>query len=202
MNIVNNRTDLDLGENLNEFRASTMDMTPKDRGIALDSFDHVRDVHNSFANDFDKMNVDLRLKQDVLAAEKSKKAAASKWPRKRRRQEEFEEDEVGFHFVAYVPVRGTVWRMDGMERLPRRVGSLSEGGSWVAMVLPELQAQWESAAGTAMEFSLLALTAMTDSSSLEVDRVKMERAREDWGPFIAQLVRLHAEKGSLQEELA
>ena len=50
MNIINNRPDLDLGQDLNNFRARTMNMTPKDRGIALDRFDHVRDVHNSFAS--------------------------------------------------------------------------------------------------------------------------------------------------------
>ncbi|EXJ95684.1 hypothetical protein A1O1_00807 [Capronia coronata CBS 617.96] len=202
MNIINNRMDLDLGQHLNEFRTHTMNMTPKDRGLSLDCFDHVRDVHNSFATDLDKMNVDFRLKHEFIAAEKKKKAAMSKRPRKRLREDyEYDDDENGFHFVAYVPAQGAIWRMDGMERLPRKIGSLTKGDSWVAMVLPELQAQWETAATSALEFSLLALTAMTDSSSLEEDRVKMERAREDWGPFIAHLVRLHAEKDTLREEL-
>ncbi|EXJ89785.1 hypothetical protein A1O3_02852 [Capronia epimyces CBS 606.96] len=202
MNIVNNRPDVDLGPQLNEFRAHTLDMTPRDRGIALDGFDHVRDVHNSFATDLDKMAVDLRLKQEIAIAEKKRKAAMSKRPRKRLRDEEdFDDGENGFHFVAYVPAGGSVWRMDGMEKLPRKVGSLSEGDSWVAMVLPELQAQWETAATGALEFSLLALTAMTAASSLEEDQVKMERAREDWGPFFAQLVRLEAEKGRLRADL-
>ncbi|EHY58409.1 hypothetical protein HRR83_007226 [Exophiala dermatitidis] len=202
MNIINNRMDLDLGHKLNEFRAQTLNMTPKDRGIALDRFDHVRDVHNSFATDIDKMNVDLRLKYDAMAAEKKKKAATTRRPRKRLREDEdLEDDDVGFHFVAYVPAEGAVWKMDGLERLPREVGRLSDGDSWVSMVLPELQAQWESAASGALEFSLLALTAMTDSSSVDKDRAKMERAREDWGPLIAHLLRLHAERGDLREAL-
>ncbi|KIX01136.1 uncharacterized protein Z518_10202 [Rhinocladiella mackenziei CBS 650.93] len=204
MNIINNHANLDLGQALNHFRAKTMNMTPKERGIALDRFDHVRDVHNSFAAPFDKMNVDLRLKQDVAAAEKKKKAAMAKRPRKKLKEEEEEEcgdGDNGFHFVAYVPAGGFIWRMDGMERLPRKLGALSPEDNWVALVLPELQAQWETASTTALEFSLLSLTVMTDSSSLEADRIKMERVREDWGPFIAQMVRLHAEKGDLKGTL-
>lgn len=49
MNIVNNHPDISLGPELNAFREKTKDMSPKDRGLALDSFDHVRDAHNSFA---------------------------------------------------------------------------------------------------------------------------------------------------------
>lgn len=88
-----------------------------------------------------------------------------------------------------------------MERLPRKMGSLGPGEGWTAMVIPELQTQLESAAANALEFSLLSLTAMTESSSLEADQTRMERVREDWGPFIATLVGIHAEKGTLKDEL-
>jgi ubiquitin carboxyl-terminal hydrolase L5 len=202
MNIINNHATVNLGQALNEFRAETMDMAPKDRGIALDHFDFVRDVHNSFATDFDKMNVDLRLKQDFALAEKRKKAARSKRPRKKRKQdEEFFEDENGFHFVAYVPAGGGVWRMDGLERLPRKLGAVDDGDSWVAVVLPELQAELESATSCALEYSLLSLTVTDDSSSLDAHKVKMDRTRENWGPFLAQMMKVHAEKGTLREAL-
>lgn len=202
MNIINNHVDLDLGRMLNTFRAETMDMTPKERGVALDGFDHVRDVHNSFATELDKMVVDSRLKQDFAEAEKKRKAALAKRPRKKRKQEDnSEDDDNGFHFVAYVPAEGFVWMMDGMDPLPRKLGALAEGDSWIAMVLPVLQAQWETAATNALEFSLLSLTAKADTLSLGVDMDKMERTREDWGPFLAQMVRLHANKGSLREML-
>jgi ubiquitin carboxyl-terminal hydrolase L5 len=49
MNIINNRKDVTLGEKLDRFRVSTATLSSKDRGLALDGFDHVRDVHNSFA---------------------------------------------------------------------------------------------------------------------------------------------------------
>ena len=48
-----------------------------------------------------------------------------------------------------------------------------------------------------MEFSLLSLTARNDESSIE-EAEKMRRTRENWGPFIAQVVQLHAQKGDLK----
>jgi ubiquitin carboxyl-terminal hydrolase L5 len=49
MNIINNHMSLDLGQQLNKFRFDTLSLTPKERGTALDQFDPVRNVHNSFA---------------------------------------------------------------------------------------------------------------------------------------------------------
>ncbi|KAJ9611605.1 hypothetical protein H2200_004789 [Cladophialophora chaetospira] len=202
MNVINNHGTINLGPILNDFRDNTISMTPKDRGLELDRFDHVRNVHNSFATDFDKMNVDLRLKQDFELAEKKKKAAKLKRPRKKRKEDDDSfEDESGFHFVAYVPANGVVWRMDGLERFPRKLGSVDDGNSWIAVVLPELQAQLESATTYALEYSLLSLSTMTDVSSLEANRVKMGRTRENWGPFLAQLIKIHAEKGNLRDAL-
>jgi len=68
------------------------------------------------------MNVDLRLKQDAQTAAKKKAAACKLKPSPKRRQKvvaDVEEDDNGFHFVAYVPAKGVVWRMDGMEAAPR-----------------------------------------------------------------------------------
>jgi len=213
MNIINNPDNLDLGEKLNAFRSQTRDMSPMDRGRALDEFDHVRDVHNSFSTDLDRMIVDLRLKQDKAAAEKERREAAAataaaaangQRPRKKAKiEEEYDDDNKGFHFVAYVAAGGFVWRMDGMESFPRKLGELSEGTDWISMVLPELSATWESASSRTLEFSLLSLTASTDSEQHAVaDEQKITRMREDWGPFIAQLVRIHAEIGDLKEKLS
>lgn len=178
-------------------------MTPKDRGIALDRYDHVRDVHNSFSTSIDRMVVDHRLKQDAQANEKKKKAENSKRGSKKRKFEddELEDEENGFHFVAYVPAGGFVWEMDGMELSPRKIGPLDPGTDWIMMTLPVLQATWENAASKATEFSLLSLTSATASSDVESDRLKMARAREDWGPFLAHMTRLHAEKGDLKDLL-
>jgi ubiquitin carboxyl-terminal hydrolase L5 len=49
MNIIINRNDINLGPELANFRSVTQNLSPMDRGLALDDFGHIRDVHNSFA---------------------------------------------------------------------------------------------------------------------------------------------------------
>jgi ubiquitin carboxyl-terminal hydrolase L5 len=49
MNIINNRQDVQVSEQLDQFRSATAGLSSKDKGLELDRFDHVRDVHNSFA---------------------------------------------------------------------------------------------------------------------------------------------------------
>lgn len=49
MNILSNVENINLGPEVAQFITATSDMSSKDRGLALDSFDHVRKVHNSFA---------------------------------------------------------------------------------------------------------------------------------------------------------
>ena len=37
------------------------------------------------------------------------------------------EPEETFHFIAYVPVNGVLWELDGLRRQPVRLGPLVEG---------------------------------------------------------------------------
>ncbi|KAF2717860.1 cysteine proteinase [Polychaeton citri CBS 116435] len=81
LNIINNIPDLKTGKELRDFAKFTRDMTPLDRGIAIDSFDFVRRVHNSFAREIDILNADMHLSSRVAKARKKaavKKAAESR----------------------------------------------------------------------------------------------------------------------------
>lgn len=49
LNIVNNIPGVDLGENLRHFKEFTMPFTPALRGDAINNFEFVKRVHNSFA---------------------------------------------------------------------------------------------------------------------------------------------------------
>lgn len=49
LNIVNNIEGIDLGENLQHFKDFTMPFTPALRGDAINNFEFVKRVHNSFA---------------------------------------------------------------------------------------------------------------------------------------------------------
>ena len=60
------------------------------------------------------LNADLVMKQNVA---ESAKAAKNK-----THQTSADNGEASFHFIAYVPIQGTVWKLDGLERQPQRVG--------------------------------------------------------------------------------
>jgi ubiquitin carboxyl-terminal hydrolase L5 len=58
LNIVNNIPNVELGQPLESFKDYTQSFDPISRGYAIDSFDFVRKVHNSFARDTDMLNID------------------------------------------------------------------------------------------------------------------------------------------------
>lgn len=74
----------------------------------------------------DVLNTDLSLQNDyekwVKANKNPKKKVAKKKASKKKKKEE---DEAGYHFVAYVPINGSVWRLDGLQRQPVNLGTLT-----------------------------------------------------------------------------
>ena len=58
------------------------------------------------------LNIDLQLKNEV----------SQKRTKKAKRNSTFDETEAGFHFIAFVPVDGKVWKFDGLERQPQSLG--------------------------------------------------------------------------------
>ena len=60
------------------------------------------------------LNGDLQLKNDASTRTKSKIA-----------REDADESDAGFHFIAFVPIEGKVWKLDGLERQPQSLGASS-----------------------------------------------------------------------------
>jgi ubiquitin carboxyl-terminal hydrolase L5 len=71
----------------------------------------------------DHLIVDLRLKDDVQAAMR-KRAPQKKKRKKRKKASQIADDDNGFHFIAYIPLHGHVWKLDGTEPRPRRLGRI------------------------------------------------------------------------------
>lgn len=55
----------------------------------------------------DMLNTDLALYNEATSKKKSKK-----------RKHDDDEDETGFHFIAFLPIQGSIWKLDGLERQP------------------------------------------------------------------------------------
>ena len=63
----------------------------------------------------DMLNSDLALSNDASAKKSRKKAGSLK-------NIEEEQDQAGFHFIAFVPIQRCVWKLDGLERQPMNLG--------------------------------------------------------------------------------
>ncbi|KAL4923277.1 ubiquitin C-terminal hydrolase 37 [Aspergillus undulatus] len=147
LNIVNNIEGADLGENLRSFKDFTMPFTPALRGDAINNFEFVKKIHNSFARRMDILNSDLLLKSE----------AASKRNRLKKRGREEHEADAGFHFIAFVPALGKVWKFDGLERQPQALGPFEPDSDWLELVKPNIRARMEAYEEDQIEFSILSL---------------------------------------------
>ncbi|KAL8953626.1 MAG: hypothetical protein Q9222_000552 [Ikaeria aurantiellina] len=143
LNIVNNIPRLKLGEPLEQFKRFTADFTPALRGDAIANFEFVKNIHNSFARKTDMLNSDLQMKNDASS-------------RRTGRTKGSDEDDAGFHFIAFVPVQGKVWKLDGLERQPQNLGSITSD-DWVTQVAPEIELRMAQYEDGQIEFAILSL---------------------------------------------
>lgn len=153
-NILMNHPDVKLGEHMTQFKDFTRDMTPSQRGEAFASFDFVKKIHNSFAKKMDILENDKHLSSKVKRSKLLKEQKQSTKPeittkastsrsRARRHSPEsnasdhstdsFEEN--GHHFIAFVPVGTSVYKLDGMDAQPTDIGSFdpAAGEDWLSV---------------------------------------------------------------------
>lgn len=115
-----NAPDVELGDQLRQFKESTKNLNTVLRGHEVSNNKFMRGIHNSFTRRMDHLNADLCLENAVseTRSKKAKKSSASKKGSKKKGVD----DSYGFHFIAYVPVDGYVWELDGLRSKPHRIG--------------------------------------------------------------------------------
>lgn len=225
INILMNTQDIRLSETLSTFKHQTDTLNSKHKGIALDNHPHFRDLHNSFSTKLDRMIVDVLVKEDAQkwkqrrvaqartarqggqaqegATKKRKRGGRASFTQRRKKAAAVDEDdENGFHFVAYVEAHNSVWKLDGMQAHPRLVGWVESDLTWLNIAAEDLLQKMQEALQSGQECSLMSVTKTnTSPSQEEAQKLERERKQEDWAPFIECMLRLHAEKGDLQEML-
>ncbi|KAL6703466.1 hypothetical protein ACN47E_009640 [Coniothyrium glycines] len=146
INILMNsdNTEVDIGEHLSQFKDFTSDFTPFQRGEALDSFEFVKRIHNSFAKTMDILESDKHLSYKVKKSRNNEPEEIVKNHGTKRRRAAREAtaatddsadnyEENGHHFIAFVPVGTEVWKLDGMDKQPTSMGSFNpaKGETWL-----------------------------------------------------------------------
>lgn len=199
LSIVLNAKQLDIGDDLRFFQEFTAAFDPMDRGLAISNSETLRTCHNAFAPQHQFV-----IDNNVPDSEK----------------------EEPYHFVAFLPIEGNVYELDGLQPGPRQHGSYGgDNGDWLDVVKPVLEARMaEYSAEGEIRFTLLAvvddianrlekeLDALPEDSAMRADitaRIAQEREkRSQWSkenarrkfnfvPFIVEALKLTARTGQL-----
>jgi ubiquitin carboxyl-terminal hydrolase L5 len=121
--------DVDLGTNLNDFKSFASNFDPDTKGLALSNSEQIRTVHNSFA------------KQQLY--ELDEKTPQGK--------------EDVFHFIAYVPIKGRLYELDGLKPSPIDLGAIPVGCDWTEVVRPVLEKRIMKYSEGEIHFNLMAI---------------------------------------------
>ena len=127
--LLNKDGEIDVGTQLREFKEFTAGFPAEFRGEALSNSELIRDVHNSFA------------KSSPFVDETQRTAT--------------DDDDV-YHFIAYTPINGTLYELDGLQPAPIAHGP-STLDDFPARVLPVLERRIARYPADEIRFNLMAM---------------------------------------------
>ncbi|KAI9814216.1 MAG: hypothetical protein M1827_003382 [Pycnora praestabilis] len=127
--LLNKEGELEIGPQLKEFKEFTGAFPSDLRGEALSNSELIRDVHNSFARSSPFISEDQRTAT--------------------------EDDDV-YHFIAYTPINGLLYELDGLQPAPISHGACAFE-DFSEKVIPVLQRRIERYPANEIRFNLLAM---------------------------------------------
>lgn len=125
----------------------------------------------------DMLNADLSLSNDASAAKckgRGKKGKA--------KAKEEDEDSAGFHFIAFIPIDGYLWKLDGLQRQPTNLGEVDQ--DWMDLARPMITERMEKCEDGNISFSLQAicrspLLSLPEDLATNIASIKATEARLD-----------------------
>lgn len=154
--LLNKDGDINVGPQLREFKEFTTGFPAEFRGEALSNSELIRDVHNSFAKSSPFVDETQRMATD--------------------------DDDV-YHFIAYTPINGVLYELDGLQPAPISHGP-STFEEFPEKVIPVLQRRIERYPATEIRFNLLAMVRDLRIRAREIGDQEMlmreESKRNEW----------------------
>ncbi|KAI1654868.1 ubiquitinyl hydrolase [Daldinia decipiens] len=154
--LMNRDGEVDIGTPLSDFREFTMALPPEFRGEALSNSELIRNVHNSFA------------RSSPFVDETQRTGG---------------ETEDAFHFIAYTPVNGVLYELDGLQPAPIAHGPCTSE-TFPARVMDVLQRRIARYDLSEIRFNLMAMVGDRRAVAREIGDAEMlareEQKRRDW----------------------
>ncbi|XP_065067666.1 ubiquitin carboxyl-terminal hydrolase isozyme L5-like [Rhopilema esculentum] len=138
-----NHPDVRLGETLTTFKEFTTQFDASLTGLSITNSDSIKQVHNSFA------------RQAMFEFDNTKK----------------EKDDDVYHFVAFVPIQGRLYELDGLKEGPIDHGACTHEG-WLKICKPIIEGRMQKYSAEEIHFNLMAV--VSDRKHLylrEIDRL-------------------------------
>lgn len=154
VSVVLNRPELEIGAELAQLKAFVAGMPAEMKGLAIGNSDTIRSVHNSFTPP-----------QPIIP-------------------EKEDDDEKGdaFHFIAYLPVNGALYELDGLKSGPIQLADCTED-DWLPKAAAAITERIGRYAANEVKFNLMAC---------------IEDRRQKYGRELAQQMHLQARPGTLR----
>ncbi|KAI8065403.1 ubiquitin carboxyl-terminal hydrolase [Gilbertella persicaria] len=130
LSILLNRDDIEIGQELRNFKEFTSDFPPDLKGMAISNSDLIRSVHNSFARSDPFVN-------EIVDTNDSK-------------------DQDVYHFIAFTPIHGALYELDGLSAGPINLGPCDDH-DWVQKANEAIKHRMEGYGASELHFSLMAL---------------------------------------------
>ncbi|GAA5908154.1 hypothetical protein JCM5296_000519 [Sporobolomyces johnsonii] len=140
---------VELGEELSNLQAFSEGLDPETRGWTISNSEKIREVHNSFARS-DPFHLEEHRSQD--------------------------ESEDAYHFIAYLPIDGKLYELDGLKRTPVSHGEIPSGGNWTDLAREVLERRIATHPPGEVMFNLMAITSR--SSFLRSELARLSTAAE------------------------
>jgi len=130
LSVLMNVPDLQMSNELSEFKSFCKVIDSQSRGLAIGECQLLRTVHNSFS------------KPEPFHYSNKRKAKDG--------------DDV-FHFISYIPFKGKVYELDGLQEGPVLLGEVKEGQTWLDIAKEEINKRILHYSSTEIRFALQAL---------------------------------------------
>ncbi|KAF8608857.1 hypothetical protein BDV93DRAFT_602738 [Ceratobasidium sp. AG-I] len=131
LNGVCNIPSVKMGQELTDLVSFTTGMDPQTTGLAVTSSDFLRSAHNALSP------------PSVLAVSDGPRPQTS---------------EDAYHFIAYIPVAGQIYELDGLKRAPVAHGAYTDDGEgWVAKAREVIEKRIGTYPAGSLHFNLLAV---------------------------------------------